>query len=163
MQGFDLHLVRSGLLLWLLALVALEDLHSGVISDRWLLAGAGLFALWAVFLSGAPLWALGFGLIGGVAVSVPLLGLVLLADRIFRRETMGGGDVKLFFVCGLFFGWQLGLLHLILSCVVGLALAPLLKKRDGTLPFAPAICLAGAATVLFGKGFIAWYLSLFGL
>ena len=151
--------LRFWLLLWLLVLLALTDVRTGWIPDRWLLTGAGLFVLSTPFVEGEPL----AGLLGGVMVSVPLLGLVLLADKISGKETMGGGDVKLFFICGLFLGWRLGLMHVMLSCVFGIGLAPVLKKGDGTLPFAPAICLAGLGVMLWGERILEWYLSLFGL
>ena len=156
--------LRFVALFYLLVWVALIDIETGEIPDRQILSGIVFFAWMTVARNGDVGTVLLGGLLGGLAVAGPLLGLVLLADRIFGRETMGGGDVKLFFVCGMYFGWQLGLLHLILSCVTGLALVPLVRK-DGSreLPFAPAICVAGALVMLFGEGLIAWYLSLFGL
>ena len=158
-HGLSVATLRFWLLLWLLVLLALTDMRTGLIPDRWLLAGVGLFALSAPFMEGEPL----AGLLGGVTVSVPLLLLVLLADKISGKETMGGGDVKLLFVTGLFFGWQLGLLHLMLACAVGIVLAPIWKQGGKNVPFAPAICLAGLGAMLWGERMLEWYLSLFGL
>lgn len=49
-----------------------------------------------------------------------LLVLVLVADRLFKRSSMGGGDLKLYFVAGLYFGWQQGLFLIVLSCIAGI-------------------------------------------
>ena len=101
-------------------------------------------------------------LLGGVAVSVPLLLLVLLADRLMGRETMGGGDIKLVAVLGLHFGPLQSLFLLILACVLGLLLGAWMKKaKDAPFPFGPALALAGWLTALFGESAVSWYLSLF--
>lgn len=101
-------------------------------------------------------------LLGGVAVSVPLLLLVLLADRLMGRETMGGGDIKLVAVLGLHFGPLQSLFLLILACVLGLLLGAWMKKaKDAPFPFGPALALAGWLTALLGESAVSWYLSLF--
>lgn len=102
-------------------------------------------------------------LLGAAAVSLPLLLFVLLADRVAGRETMGGGDIKLFAALGLHLGPALTLMALILSCFAGLLLG-LLSGRGGKgrpFPFGPAIALASWPVLLFGPALLTWYLSLF--
>ena len=77
-------------------------------------AGAGLPAVGAL---------LGEALFGGLALAVPVLVLVLVADRVFGRESMGGGDIKLFFVAGAYFGWQQGLFLILAACIIGIVWA----------------------------------------
>ena len=97
-----------------------------------------------------------------MAISVPLLLLVLLADKLLGRETMGGGDIKLVAVLGLHFGPLQTLFLLILSCVLGLALGAAMKKaKDAPFPFGPALALAGWLTALCGAPLVSWYLSFF--
>ena len=101
-------------------------------------------------------------LLGAVAVSVPLLLLVLLADRLLGRETMGGGDIKLVAVLGLHFGPLQTLFLLILACVLGLPRGAAMKKaKDAPFPCGPALSLAGWLTALCGGPAVSWYLSLF--
>lgn len=101
-------------------------------------------------------------LLGAVAISVPLLLLVLLADKLLGRETMGGGDIKLVAVLGLHFGPLQTLFLLILSCVLGLVLGAAMKKaKDAPFPFGPALALAGWLTALCGAPLVSWYLSFF--
>ena len=101
-------------------------------------------------------------LLGAVAVSVPLLLLVLLADKLLGRETMGGGDIKLVAVLGLHFGPLQTLFLLILACVLGLALGAAMKKaKDAPFPFGPALSLAAWLTALCGAPVVSWYLSFF--
>ncbi len=98
------------------------------------------------------------GLIGGLAIGGGMLVLSLLFDHILGKESMGGGDIKLFFMTSLYMGTMLGLFSLILSCVVGLVIAAVMKQKK--VPFGPAISLACFISLLAGEFFVNWYLSL---
>ena len=106
-------------------------------------------------------------LVGGLMLGVPLLLLVLLMDRVLKRESMGGGDLKLFFAVGLYFPWRELLPVVILSCITGLLLALLTRKTTGypenpkAFPFAPSIALAAVASLLWAGPIVNWYLNLF--
>lgn len=107
--------------------------------------------------------ALTYTSINGLAVSGPLLLLVLLFDRVLKKESMGGGDIKLMFMTGLYFDWKLNLLLLIIACIFGIIMGSFLKKK-GTgeaFAFGPAICLAAWVVMLTGTPLLNWYLGLF--
>lgn len=159
---FDLTLLcaRNLVFLGCLFCLALTDLDACIIPDGCLLLAAGAWAATAPFLgmgwAGAArqlLAALVFG--GG------MLGLSLLMDRILKKETLGGGDVKLFAVMGLYLGLIGSLFALLFSCVLGLLFARLLRRGAGQpFPFGPAIAVSAAAMLLFGGGLVDWYLGL---
>lgn len=157
--GFSWETLRFLALGCLLLVLSLVDLDTRELPDGLQLAAA-LCALLR-FPAEGPL-GLWKALQGALAVSVPLLLIVLLADRVMGRETMGGGDIKLFAVLGLHFGPALTLLLLILACFAGLL--PALTGRRGKeepFPFGPSIALAAWMVLLFGEGVLNWYLSLF--
>ena len=101
------------------------------------------------------------GFYGAVAIGGGILAVSLLLDLVLHKETLGGGDVKLFAMLGLYTGIWRGLLLLILACILGL-LFPLFggRNKKKEFPFGPAIALAAAITLLTGQGIIDWYLSL---
>ena len=143
----------------LLLVAALVDFDTRQIPDRLLVFMAVLF----LFVGLVYGWS-GYkdGLIGACAVGVPLLLFVLLADRIMGCETMGGADIKLFFVLGLHFGAARTLLILILSSLIGILGAVLAHRgRREPFPFGPAIAIAAWIVLLFGAQFLAWYWELF--
>ena len=123
-------------------------------------------AVWLIFL---PLTGLGWpaarsGLIAGLAFGGGLLGISLLMDRILKRDSLGGGDITLFAVLGLYLGVVGTLFMTVLACLLGLLFAVLRRGRTGggePFPFGPAIAAAGAAMLLWGEPLIHWYLSLF--
>lgn len=98
------------------------------------------------------------GLIGGFAIGGGMLFLSLLFDHLLGKESMGGGDIKLFFMTSLYLGLLQGLFSLILSCIAGLVIAALMRRRR--VPFGPAISLAAFLSLLYGESFVNWYLSL---
>ena len=79
-------------------------------------------------------------------------------DRLLGKESMGGGDIKLFFMTSLYLGLLQGLFSLILSCIVGLVIAAVMRRKR--VPFGPAISLAAFLSLLYGESFVNWYLSL---
>lgn len=155
--------LRFLLLFSVLIAASLVDLEVGLIPDRLLAAGAAGFLLLALPEGAAALPLLARGALGAASLFVPMLLLVLLFDKLTGRDTMGGGDLKLLALLGLYFGWQLGLLLLILSCLLGLLLALILGKAkpNTPFPFGPALAAAAWLTFLVGEPILNWYLGLF--
>ncbi len=160
--GFSAETIRFLLLFSLLLAASLVDLEDGWVPDRFLIAGAAGYLL-LLPLEPEPMKILFQGFIGATAIFFPLLFLVLAADKLLGRESMGGGDLKLFALLGLYFGWKQGLLLVILSCFTGLIFAAVMgKARPGkSFPFAPAMTVAAWLTAMWGEFVITWYLSLF--
>lgn len=91
-----------------------------------------------------------------------VLVLSLLMDKVLGKESMGGGDIKLLFVLGLFLNFPCCILLIIVSCIVGLVLAFTLGARKGVaFPFGPAIAAAAWIVLMIGEPVTAWYLGLF--
>ena len=153
--GLSVDALRLLILGSLLLTASLVDLDTMELPDGLLLAAA-----LAALLRLPDGWK--SALLGAAAISIPLLLLVLLADKLLGRETMGGGDIKLVAVLGLHFGALQTLFLLILACVLGLFLGAAMKKaKDAPFPFGPALALAGWFTALCGTSLVSWYLSLF--
>ena len=144
----------------LLLACAFADLEGYIIPDRFIVVGVVLFIVTLFFVPDPGKRALD-GLIGGVAVGGGVLLLALLMEKLLRRDAMGGGDIKLLFLTGLFLGWQKNLLCLLLACVVGILWGLVRAKRGQQgLPWGPGIALAAWCAALFGQNLIDWYLSL---
>jgi len=100
-------------------------------------------------------------LISGVALGGGLLLISLAMDKIMGRDTMGGGDIKLLAVVGLYLGPIGALFALVLACVIGLLFHALRRGEDARpFPFGPSIAVAAAAMLLYGAPLVAWYRGL---
>ena len=92
--------------------------------------------------------------------------MVLLYEKLRRVDAMGGGDLKLLFLTGLYLGWLENLLCLLLACLIGIitALAAQKRRRQDAprlIPWGPSIAAAAILTLLFGDAITSAYLSLF--
>lgn len=87
----------------------------------------------------------------GMAVGGGLLyGTGLLGDVVFRKESMGGGDIKLLAMAGSILGWKLVALTFFLAPMLALVpgLFVLLMKKSHVIPFGPFLSL-GLIIALF--------------
>ena len=92
-----------------------------------------------------------------------LLAFCFLFCLIRKKQPMGLGDIKLFYVLGCYFSWEKMILLLFLSCLIGIIyclLSPI-KGRSRPFPFVPSIYLAALLTLFFGQQIIAFYLFRF--
>ncbi len=98
--------------------------------------------------------------IGFFVVSIPL-AIIYYASK---GRAMGGGDVKLMAVSGLFLGWKHALVALILGCLYGSVIHIIRMKKSGEgkqLAMGPYLS-AGIVTALwFGKFILDWYSGFF--
>jgi leader peptidase (prepilin peptidase)/N-methyltransferase len=131
-----------------------------------LIAGAGLTGLIAgvnqdwryatEHLAGAIAGGGGLALIAGVGALV------------FRKPAMGGGDIKLMAVIGLFLGlWPDLLLVIVISAlsgsIVGLFLIALRRKGpQSPIPYGPFLAMGALLDLLWGSTLWEWYLRLTG-
>ena len=90
-----------------------------------------------------------------------MLLLSSVFDKITGKESLGGGDIKLFFMTGLYLGPAVGLFNLILSCIAGIFFVIVMKQKR--IPFGPAISLAVFVSLIIGTEAVDWYLGLFYL
>ena len=163
---FDLTVLalRNWIFLACLFCLSLVDLEACIIPDGCLLTALAAYVLALPFLWQG--WAeLARAVLAGLVFGGGLLGLSLLMDKLLKKDSLGGGDIKLFAVIGLYLGFVGTLFTLLLSCVAGLLLGLLLRRGEGgkPIPFGPAISLAAAFVLLYGDGMINWYLGLLGL
>jgi len=152
--------VRNLVFLGCLFLLTLTDLDAMIIPD-----GCHIVALVA-WLAALPFVGMGrreiiIHVAAGVALGGGLLLVSLIMDKIMGRDTLGGGDIKLLAVVGLYLGPIGALFALVLACVIGL-LFHALGRGEGArpFPFGPSIAVAAAAMLLYGAPLVAWYRGL---
>lgn len=99
--------------------------------------------------------------IGLIAVSMVLY----LIYRVSKGTAIGGGDVRLMGATGLLLGWKLNILAFLLGCIIGSVIHLIrmrISKADHVLAMGPYLSVGVALAVLWGDGFLTWYLGLLG-
>ena len=141
--------------------LSLVDLDTQIIPDRFLLIPAVCRAVELVLVGG--LKGLVSGIVPGLVIGGAVLALSLVMDKVLKKDTMGGGDIKLLALLGMFFTIPECMFLVIVACVVGILMAAVLMKVDSetAFPFGPALAIAGWVTLLFGESVLSWYLGLF--
>ena len=103
-------------------------------------------------------------IIGGVAGFLSFLLISSVVSKIVGKEALGGGDIKLAGVMGLFLGWQKLLLALLSASVIATVIILIKSKNNGEkkeFPFGPFLSIGFALAMFFGDAIIRGYLSLF--
>jgi len=115
-------------------------------------------------------------ILDNVSFSQSLLGLVLgggflwvlgiLGEFLFKKESMGAGDVKLAAMVGVFLGPQviiaLFAAFFIAFPVIAVGLGTKKLKLNSAVPFGPFISLGAIAIVYFGQTLYQYYFNLIG-
>lgn len=155
------HTLSALVLVSCLFCLSLVDLDTQIIPDRFLLIPAVVRAVELVLTS--SLSGLLRGILPGLILGGGMLALSLVMDKLLKKDTMGGGDIKLMAVLGMYLTLPECMLMLIIACVVGIVMGSVLMKVDSEtpFPFGPALAVAAWVTMLFGDGIITWYLGLY--
>lgn len=165
---FDLtpYLVLQLFFFCILYTITLTDLQERIIPDRCVIAAIVVRLLYFV-VTGEGNWKAFLWLIGnGFLISVPVLLLTLLMEVILKKDALGGGDLKLLFVLGMYLGVANCLFMLLVACVLGIfGTALTMKKQEAegnlVIPFGPYLAAGSVIAVFFGDIVIGWYLSMF--
>jgi len=90
--------------------------------------------------------------IGALVGGGLLYGTGIIGDLIFRKESMGGGDIKLLAMAGSILGWKLALVTFFISPMLALipGLAVLLFKRSHVIPYGPFLSLGLIVSMFVG-------------
>lgn len=159
--GLSLHTLSCLVLVSCLFCLTLVDLDIQIIPDRFLIISA---VVRLIELAAAGDWAaFGKAFIPALVIGGGVLVLSLVMDKVLKKESMGGGDIKLLFMLGLWFRLPCCLLLLIVACIVGLVVAYItIRAEEGKpFPFGPALSIAAFIVLLCGDPIVDLYLRLF--
>ncbi len=91
-----------------------------------------------------------------------LIGLSFCIMNIIKKDSFGGGDIKLITVLGFMLGYQHLLLGLFITFILAgfYALVLVIKQHDNLhayIPFAPFICIGSFISLLYGTTILHYY------
>jgi leader peptidase (prepilin peptidase) / N-methyltransferase len=94
---------------------------------------------------------------GGVMFLMGFFG-----EMIFRREALGGGDVKLMAMVGAFLGWKLVIIAFFLAPFFGAGVGIFMRIRFNSevIPYGPYLAIASIISLLWGNDIISYLLPL---
>ncbi|MBI4839310.1 MAG: prepilin peptidase [Nitrospirae bacterium] len=144
------------------------DLEYQIIPDRITLPGIPIGLILGSLMLPDPFFrweALGFKASGiGVLLGGGLFYLTaIVGTAVFKKEALGGGDIKMMAMVGGFLGWKGVLLTTFLGSLfgslIGLFLIAVKGREWGSkIPFGPYLALGSLVSLFSGQEILMWYL-----
>ncbi len=161
--------VAAAVIFWALIVVIWIDWEHQIIPDEISVGGIVLglafsffFPVWVSGSEGVAGWRSLLWSAAGLLTGGGILYLMaVVGEKVFKKEAMGGGDVKLLAAIGAFFGWKGALFALFAGSVAGsfagLAVKYTLKKE--AIPFGPYLALGTVLHMFWGEAILSWYVT----
>lgn len=107
------------------------------------------------------LHSLACALVGFIIGGGSIYAMGLLGDVIFRKESMGGGDVKLMAMIGAFLGWKLALLTFFIAPFFGgvVGIVEKIRTKDNTIAYGPFLVIGALVSLFWSEQIIHWLVS----
>lgn len=164
--GYNIQTIYYLIFISMLIIITFIDIDHYIIPDCLIIFGSIVAILANILGQGIGIKN---SLSGALICGGSMLILTSLIEFIVKKEVMGGGDIKLFAMMGLFLGIRGGLLTMLLSIYVGafygiiVIVNSRLKKQEynSMIPYGPFISIGALIVVLCGTNIISWYTGLF--
>lgn len=146
--SFDL--VISLVFISSLIIVIVSDIEYMIILDEVLMVSSLIIVIMYIF--GLGLEQTAYHIYSGIGAFLTMYALKILGDKLFKKESLGGGDIKLMFLFGLVLGYPLSICTIFLATFVAfpIALIILFSNKENIIPFGPFLSMS-AILILISK------------
>lgn len=143
----------------MLIIITVSDIYYQLIPDKVLLFfGVIIVSLYIIYPQLNSINALISGLVGFLTLYI----IGLLGQLLFKKESLGGGDIKLYAIVGFVLGISPTFLSIFMAAVIALIYILLfVKDKSKPLGFGPFIAIASYICLFYGQTIIEWYFNLF--
>lgn len=147
--GLSYEFFASLIIAGLVLIIFISDFKYMIILDSPLIISGLLILILRAYFYGFK--NMGLSLLSGLILFLLMLIIGFIGKKIFKKEALGGGDIKLAGIIGLILGLRLGLVSIILSSLLALpyAVAALLLNKDNEVPYGPFLIASMAIVFLF--------------
>lgn len=145
--GAHLELIIALTFVSILMILIVSDYYYMIIPDEVILFGAVAIAVEYLCIYGYMDTLIALG--SGIASFTIMYLIKLFGDWMFKKESMGGGDIKLLFLIGMVLGFPLSIVNIFFASFIALPISIMILYRNKTniIPFGPFLSIA--AIVLF--------------
>ena len=148
--GFSSELIISIIFISILIIVIVSDIEYMIILDEVLVFGSVITIILYLILYGVD--GTVYHVLDAALAFIAMYALKLLGDFIFKKESLGGGDIKLMFFFGLVIGLPLSVVTIFVATFIAfpIALFILFSRRDNMIPFGPFLSMAAILILISG-------------
>ena len=139
--GFNIDFVISITFISILLIIIISDYQTMIIPDEVLIVGGILLIIELIIKNKFGIW---MNLVDAIIAFIIMFLIKKIGDFMFKKESMGGGDIKLMALFGLVLGWQIAVLSIFLASFIGLpiSLYLLYKNKSDIIPFGPFLSVS---------------------
>ena len=140
--GFSYNLIVALLIASLFIIVLVTDTRYFIIPDSILIIFSILLIIVQFFNVGPK--QLLIHILTGIGLFLVMYLIMIFGEKIFKKESLGGADVKLLFLFGLVLDPMMGIVTIFLASIVALpvSLIVLVKNKTNMIPFGPFLISA---------------------
>lgn len=148
--GFSSELIISIIFVSILIIVIISDIEYMIILDEVLVFGSVITIILYLILYGVD--GTVYHVLDATLAFIAMYALKLLGDFMFKKESLGGGDIKLMFFFGLVIGLPLSIVTIFVATFIAfpIALFILFSRRDNMIPFGPFLSMAAILILISG-------------
>ena len=121
-----------------------------IILDEVLIASTLIIIL--IYIFGLGLEKTAVHIYSGIGAFLAMYAIKILGDKVFKKESLGGGDIKLMFLFGIVLGFPMSICTIFLATFIAfpIAIIILLSSKENIIPFGPFLSMA-AMIILMSK------------
>lgn len=125
-----------------LVIVIVSDIEYMIILDEVLMFSSLLIVI--LYLFGVGFEQTAYHVYAGIGSFMTMYVIKILGDKAFKKESLGGGDIKLMFLFGIVIGYSLSICTIFLATFIAfpIALFILFTDRENIIPFGPFLSMA---------------------
>ena len=140
--GLSLDLIIALTFISMLIIIILSDCYYMVIEDSVLLIFGIALLIEVFFIKGLDV--LFISLRNGFISFGIMLLIKVVGDFIFKKESMGGGDIKLMLIFGFLIGWDMSIVTIFLSAFLAFPVSLIILKnsQNHEIPYGPFLSIA---------------------
>lgn len=140
--GFSYELVISLIFISSLITIIVSDIEYMIILDEVIAVACILIILLELVFFGLEFTV--NKILSGILAFITMYGIKIIGDKMFKKESMGGGDIKLMFLFGIVIGFPLSICDIFLATFIAfpVAIYLLFSRKDSLIPFGPFLAMA---------------------
>ena len=148
--GFSIDLLVALVFVSSLIIVIVSDIEYMIILDEVLMASSLIIIL--IYIFGVSFEEAAYHIYSGIGAFLAMYAIKILGDKAFKKESLGGGDIKLMFLFGLVIGFPMSICTIFLATFIAfpVALLILFSDKENVIPFGPFLSMA-AIILLISK------------
>ena len=147
---FTLDLLIALIFISSLIIIIISDIEYMIILDEVLIVST--LAIIVTYIIGLGFEQAAYHIYAGVGAFLAMYAIKIIGDKAFKKESLGGGDIKLMFLFGLVLGFPMSICTIFLATFIAfpVALIILFSSKENIIPFGPFLSMA-AMIILVSK------------